>query len=204
MFTNDPEYVYESATALPPVSSPEHLPIMIKTSINHYRNTQNSQNYTRWKYHLKDAKKMSDPFLLEEWNHVFVSSNINEVWYKWKDQFFSTVESFIPREDKQNFKTCHGRLAPPWFSNDIRRLVRAKNRLFKRAQSSGEPDHWRVYCIARNKASNAVKAAKKKHLSVQAKVLADPNCSSSEWWRVAKEMCGLKANPCQPEVSLLL
>ena len=73
-----------------------------------------------------------------------------------------------------------------------------KNRLFKRAQSSGEPaDHWRVYCSARNKASNAVKAAKKKHLSVQAKVLADPNCSSSKWWRVAKEMCGLKANPCQ-------
>ena len=42
-----------------------------------------------------------------------------------------------------------------------------------------------------------MKAAKKKHLSVQAKVLADPNCSSSKWWRVAKKMCGLKANPCQ-------
>ena len=42
-----------------------------------------------------------------------------------------------------------------------------------------------------------MKAAKKKHLSVQAKVLADPNCSSSKWSRVAKEMCGLKANPCQ-------
>ena len=36
----------------------------------------------------------------------------------------------------------------------------------KRAQSSGDPDHWRVYCLARNKASNAVKAAKKKHLKV--------------------------------------
>ena len=126
-----------------------------------------------------------------------VKKSINEVWYKCKDQFFATVESFIPREDKQNFKTCHGSLAPPWFSNDIRRLVRAKNGLFKGAQSSGEPDHWRVYCIARNKASNAVKAAKKKHLSVQAKVLANPNCSSSKWWRVAKEKCGLKGNPCQ-------
>ena len=56
--------------------------------------------------------------------------------------------------------------------------------------NSSEPDHWRAYCIARNKASNGVKAVKKKHLiSVQAKVLADPNCSSSKWWRVAKEIC---------------
>ena len=62
---------------------------------------------------------MSGAFLLEEWNYVFLSLNINEVWYKWKDQFFATVESFIPCEDKQNFKTCHGSLAPPWFSNDM-------------------------------------------------------------------------------------
>ena len=45
---------------------------------------------------------MSGAFLLEEWNYVFLSLNINEVWYKWKDEFFATVESFIPCEDNIN------------------------------------------------------------------------------------------------------
>ena len=140
---------------------------------------------------------MSDAFLLEEWNHVFVSSNINEVWYKWNGQFFSTVESFIPREKNRTSRLVMAASHHLGSVTTSVALCVQKNRLFKRAQSFGEPDHWRVYWIARNKASIAVKAAKKNHLSAQAKVLADPNCSSSKWWRVAKEMCGRKANPWQ-------
>ena len=70
------------------------------------------------------------------------------------------------------------------FASHCRR-VRAKNRLFKWARSSGGPDHWSGYCISWNKALNAVKAEMKQHLlSLQVRVLADPHCYSSKWCRV--------------------
>ena len=72
--------------------------------------------------------------------------------------------------------------------------MRAKNRLFKRAQLSSSSEHWKIYRAARNKATTAVKTAKHQHLTLQAARLADPNCSSPRWWQIAKEMCGLKGN----------
>ena len=38
----------------------------------------------------------------------------------------------------------------PWFTKDLKHLIRCKNRLFKRALASGIPDHWKIYCLARN------------------------------------------------------
>ena len=82
-------------------------------------------------------------------------------------------------------------LKSPWFSNDIRRLVRAINRLFRRAVSSGKENQWRIYCAARNKATAAIRFAKASFLNWQAQILSDPNCPPSKWWSLAKDLCGI-------------
>ena len=47
-----------------------------------------------------------------------------------------------------------------WFNKDICRLIRAKNRLYRRATTSGKSYHREVYCAARNKVTYAIRVAK--------------------------------------------
>ena len=194
VFTNVPELFSNSARVLPPISSSDHLPVVIQNKSAEYFNPQKTQTYTKWIYHQKDQDKMNDAFLLDDWTNVFLHTDIDEMWTQWKSRFFSEVKKFIPCVEPQFSKRPHSRISPPWFNNDTRRLVRAKNRLFKRAQLSGSSEHWKIYRAARNKATTAVKTAKHQHLTLQAARLADPNCSSPRWWQIAKEMCGLKGN----------
>ena len=78
-----------------------------------------------------------------------------------------------------------------WFNKDICRLIRAKNRLYRRATTSGTSYHWEVYCAASSKATYAIRVAKVKFYNQKAETLADPNCLSSKWWQLAKELCDL-------------
>ena len=104
---------------------------------------------------------MNDAFLLDDWTTVFLHTDIDEMWTQWKSRFFSEVKKFIPCVEPQFSKRPQSRISPPWFNNDTRRLVRAKNRLFKR---SGSSEHRKIYRTARNKATTAVKTAKHQHL----------------------------------------
>ena len=81
---------------------------------------------TKWLFHLQDGEKKLDAFLLENWTHVFAEKEeINEIWKRWKAQFFQDIKSFIGHEIKSQ-QSEPPTLKSPWFSNDIRRLVRAK------------------------------------------------------------------------------
>ena len=80
----------------------------------------------------------------------------------------------------------------PWFSKELKQLIRRKNRLFKKAHASGNPDHWKTYCLERNKTTAAIKRAKSVHFNNQVNTLSDPNCSPSRWWQVARDLCGLQ------------
>ena len=79
-----------------------------------------------------------------------------------------------------------------WFSKELKQLIRRKNRLFKKAHASGNSDHWKAYCLERNKTTAAIKRAKSVHFNNQVNTLSDPNCSPSRWWQVARDLCGLK------------
>ena len=111
------------------------------------------------------------------------------MWELWKKQFLKEMKSFISHNMHTPGKAKHSR-SPPWFNNDIRRLVCAKNRLFKRACSSGSQMHWEVYRRARNETTKAIKKAKSIFLHKQAQTLADSSCPPSKWWRVAKNLSG--------------
>ena len=131
-------------------------------------------------------------FLFDEWSHVFQpEDDINEIWIRWKQQFFLEVESFIPCVQR----TSQDRPKQPlWFNRSIGQLIRTKNQLFKRARSSGLPDHLENLKAARNKATNHIRMAKSRHYFQIANTLADPTCPPSKWWSLVRSMCGLKGH----------
>ena len=128
---------------------------------------------------------MAEAFIFENWQHVFEPSlHINETWDRWKKQFFKEVKSFIGHEIKNDGHEKTTLKSAKWFNKDICRLIRAKNRLYRRATTSGKSYHWEVYCAARNKATYAVRVAKAKFYNQKAETLANPNCPPSKWWQL--------------------
>ena len=160
-FTNVPHLLNYQALVSQPISTSDHLPTLIKTSITHQPPEPVKNVSKSWMYSQKDHVKMMNSFLFDEWSHVFQpEDDINEIWIRWKQQFFLEVESFIPCVQR----TSQDRpKQPPWFNRSIGQLIRTKNRLFNRARSSGLPDHWEKYKAARNKATNHIRMAKSRN-----------------------------------------
>ena len=121
------------------------------------------------------------------------------MWTRLKLAFFKEIESFIPKRIIRRLN-MYNPLSAPWFTKDLKHLIRCKNRHFKRALASGIPDHWKFYCSARNRATAAIKQAKCTHFNEQTQIISDPKCSPSKWWQVARDLCGLKgsASTCLP------
>ena len=93
VFTNVPELLSNSARVLPPISSSDHLPVVIQNKSAEYFNPQKTQTYTKWIYHQRDQDKMNDAFLLDDWTNVFLHTDIDEMWTQWKSRFFSEVKN---------------------------------------------------------------------------------------------------------------
>ena len=101
------------------------------------------------------------------------------------------MKSFIGNGIKNDNHEKTTSKSAKWFNKDICRLIRAKNRLYRRATTFGKSYHGEVHCAARNKATYAIRVAKAKFYNQKAETLANPNCPPSKWWQLAKELCDL-------------
>ena len=99
----------------------------------------------------------------------------------------------------ENSKKSH--LSSPWFSKKLRCLIRRKKNNY-----SKERKHLETLTTGGPTAQLETKQPqqsaeqKRRHFQKQASVLADSNYTPSKWWRVARDLCGLKgsASTCLP------
>ena len=194
IFTNISDGSAPNVDVLPPISTSDHLPVVLnglKTKSTQPKKSEGHGNRIKWLFERKDKERMSDAFLYENWEQVFQPFNdINETWNRWKLQFFQKIKSCIPHRTVTNSLKHR---AAPWFTKDLKKLIRVKNRLFKKACSSGTDNHWETYRSARNKATREIKKAKLDYVKRQANTLADQKCNLSRWWSIARDLCGFKS-----------
>ena len=55
---------------------------------------------------------------------------------------------------------------------------------------SKSTEHYKEYRMVRYKTNNLIKSAKGTYYSRKAKLLAEPNCPPSTWWRTVRDLCG--------------
>ena len=72
IFTNTPHLFSSSAEVMAPLTTSDHLPVVIECSIvrTSFHPVEGGQ-YTKWHYALKDVGKMEDTFLHNSWEYVF-------------------------------------------------------------------------------------------------------------------------------------
>ena len=89
---------------------------------------------------------------------------------------------------------------PPWLTCRIKRCIRRKNRLHKRAKKSNLPGHWATFRIARNKCNNLIANAKNKYFADMSEKICSETMGSKGWWNLVKNLVGNSENRCIPPI----
>ena len=158
-FTNLADYC-RSGT-LPPLSSSDHLPVMVNVNLEIYTSGQSYcwASSARWKrnFSSKSLEKMLKSFSPSNWKwlHRRDGTDIDSLWSRWKKQLFEEVDHFIPACSTAPSSQKSKR----WFTSYLQHLIRLKNRLYRRAMRTRSVENWGTYRLARNKCNNAVKLA---------------------------------------------
>jgi hypothetical protein len=75
-------------------------------------------------------------------------------------------------------------------TSSIKRVIRRKNRLHKRAKRSNLSGHWERFRIARNKCNNLVSNANIAHYSMVSDNIRLEKDGSKNWWTLVKSLTG--------------
>ena len=68
-------------------------------------------------------------------------------------------------------------------TSNIRKLIRKKNRIYRKARRSNSPSGWNKFRGIRNDVTNLVRKSKEEHKHNLIKKLINENSSGSNWWK---------------------
>jgi hypothetical protein len=82
---------------------------------------------------------------------------------------------------------------PQWLTSNIRKLIRKKNRIYRKARRSNSPSGWNKFRRIRNDVTKLVRKSKEEHKHNLIKKLINENSSCSNWWKTVKQLTGIKS-----------
>ena len=181
-FISNIPHMVKSVRISPPVSTNDHCSISLELNFR----TPKVKAYKRVMWDFKNANfdLYRETIAHTNWQEFFTQGNdIDTVVEMWTSKLLTIAKETIPnkvvtiRPDDKS-----------WYNNNLRRLCRKKDRLFKRAKQINSPDSWNKYRLARNKYFNEVSEAKKAFDCSKYKKLVDENNSSKKWWSILKQV----------------
>lgn len=131
--SNVPNLV-KDVTVHPPLSTNDHCTISITINLK----VSNLSNYTRhlWNYKNADFIGLNEAILNYDWEPCFQGDDINETLGKWTTSFLNLARQYIPNK----VITIRSRDSP-WFSGELRKLLRKKNKLHRTAKQYNSPEN---------------------------------------------------------------
>ena len=104
--------------------------------------------------------------------------DIDVYWGKWISMFMEVMDQTIP------CKYVPVKSATPWITNDIRKDIAKKERLFRKAKRSKCNDHLQQFKRIRNSIVNKIRNAKRAFL----KTLSQPGTTTKSFWTVIRSV----------------
>ena len=91
------------------------------------------------------------------YNSDFANKSVDEKWTAISDAINKTIGTNVPQ------KLTSARHDLPWFSNELRRLMKTKRRRYNRYRTTGDVRDWEKYRKIRNEVSSKLRSAKAKY-----------------------------------------
>ena len=74
----------------------------------------------------------------------------------------------------------------PWITTNIKKLIRKRKSLFRKARQSNDLLIWQKFRRLRNKTTSMIRLSKQNHIDTLADKLKSENLSSRDWWPTLK------------------
>ena len=75
---------------------------------------------------------------------------------------------------------------PPWITTAIKRLIRKRKRLFRKAKNTDDLVIWRKFRRCRNDVINQIRVSKQSYIDKMTEKLKSDKLTSKDWWRTLK------------------
>ena len=93
-------------------------------------------------------------------------------------------------------------LNPPWFNNEIRKIIRKRKRAHRHAKKVNTPTSWQKFRSLRNKSISAMRKSKQEFKDNLSNKITTGNFSSKDWWKTVKLLLGKDNNDDIPPLLL--
>ena len=138
--------------------------------------------YTRhiWLYDKGDYQSFSRDLNNTDWNSLknddidIYATNITECITKY-------ATKHIPNKDIKVRKSD-----PAWLTNNIKRLMRKRKRLYDKYKRSKDNADFENYKNVRNKVTYEIRKSKKYQIEKRTEKLESNNLNQKDWWRTLK------------------
>ncbi len=185
IITDAPGYVTKSGI-LPPIFNLDHCIIYCSLEVHHIQDP----SYTRetWNYNAADFDAFRADLDRAPWHIAYRSyDDIDDITSYWCELFMSIARRHVPNSKVR----CRPR-DKPWMTSNIRKLLRQRNRAWKRFKRTKSPMHEDIYKQARRTVKTAIKHAKHQHVETLNNRLSDPSCTPKEYWKTLSQFLGSK------------
>ena len=72
---------------------------------------------------------------------------------------------------------------PPWITNSLKRHIRVRKRLYRKAKQTNDPNIWNKFRLYRNKTLSLIRKSKQSHTDNLKKKLTSEQLSSKDRWK---------------------
>ena len=179
--TNFPSLVKE-VKVYAPIGSSDHC--MISLKIDMKRKKKKAYIRRMWEFKKANFELYRDKIRDTDWEECFNKYDIDEICKSVNENILSAANEAIPNRMvtvRPNDK--------PWFTGNLRRLLRKKHRLFKRFKSKRDTISWESFSNIRNEYKDEIELAKKVYNDTRYSQLADEGIrNGKKWWTLLKQV----------------
>ena len=139
---------------------------------------------TVWQYDAGRYDDYRDNLNSVNWNTILSSNSVDVI----ADEISKTIIDLARKNIPHKIIRVRQNDAP-WMHNEIRKLIRKRKRIHKRAKASNNDQNiWEQYRKTRNEVVSAIRKAKNNYYNKLAG-LADKNVKNSKlWWKISKQL----------------
>ncbi|MEW8546337.1 MAG: endonuclease/exonuclease/phosphatase family protein [Candidatus Thiodiazotropha sp.] len=133
-----------------------------------------------WSYDRGDYDLLREKATTTNWD-LFQDNDI--------DTYARNVTNHIKDISKQCIpnKTIRVRpLEPPWITSNIKKHIRKRKRLYRKAKITNNNDIWNKFRRLRNKTIALIRLSKQNHIEKLKAKLKSENLTSKDWWSTLK------------------
>ena len=138
-------------------------------------------------YSQENLEKFSACLTRVDWADVLNLDGPQEAYTAFHNEFITTYDDCFPiKTIKPGYKT-----RKPWLTEDLKKSIKTKNRLFRHQKKTKNPEHEMIYKKYRNRLNGMLHRAEKEHY---ANLLKEHQGNLKQSWKILKEVINKKKN----------